>query len=656
MSAFAPKGLDTKGDDRQSEHRAGNPAGSIGEALQRRPAVQAIFQLKQVLAAGPASGGVVQRATDRELGEALATFNDIKTRLKDLHTLSAGELSAVIAEMYDFVRYVAQDTDHETERQAYSGIYVYVDRLIDRIHGRPGADALIDRYLAPILDILRRASMVARGERRSYAETLPEIDPDGAGLETVIAQAAYMSGDMFGVGAALRLDPRLGVAIFYDHLKNHDREIEDKLLAFYQDKQGRDHPRVALIPVGDSQLAYKKAVAGDFSDRRLFPSGKPRILSNVENASTIGNATRIVARAYAQDPGVAREALEEEWLPEGAREGTARGGSRKSIAEWVAEKGIHKGVSYAFIWFRRSGAKGGAHRELDTSETATSQIIQTTRGTAADQIVLIGDSGYTGEARPDINLTEFWNEPGSPFHGSGRKMQLALFSYLKHSGFNIMNVGMRSGALEGPALLGIKTVFLEEKYNLQEGRMDQWQGVVPGFKRVELEHVPTKAGKEELQRLIALTAASNRDDYRNAIDRLTDLLGRALDARPPNLDRIIAERAGAGIDSTRGLYDPNGVDDVFRFVVRDIGDKIGRKTSTTLGDAWPEFRRELRGAIRAYQEWSKALVKDHLAGSYSGPEEGLSETDQNKLWDAIGMDVGGWQKTGGSKSRKGYRK
>lgn len=618
---------------------------TLEDALQRRPAVQELLQLRQTLDARGAireprmSLPVVQRATEQELNETHGHYVDIVREIRAAG--SAAALEPLLARLYYLVSYISGDTDHETKRQAYSGIYDFVDKLIDRVQSMDGGDALIDSYLAPILDILRRASQVARGEVAAYEDTLRTVDPDGAGLNMVIAQAAYMSGDMFGVSAALTLDPRLGVAIFYDNRQNRAREIEGKLLDFYRTREG-EHPRVALIPVGNSQVAYKRAVAGDFSDPKIFPHGRPAILSAAGTASTIGNATRIVADAYGRNPETAQEAVEDEWLPEGAKEGTATGRSDMSIAEWCHAKGIGKGPSYAFIWYRRSGAKGGAHKELDTSATATSQIIRAAReGSAADRIVLIGDGGYDGEAQPDIDLTEFWTEPGTPFYGSGRKMQLALFAYLKNANIRVMNVGMRSGALEGPALLGIKTVFLEEKYNLQEGRMDQWQGgVVPGFERVELEHVPTREGKEELSRLIAVTVRSNRMDYDAAIDNLAFLLRR----EPGDISDIVAGGAGAGINVRKGIYEPDRVDDVLPAIARALGKLVGGRIPQ---DLWPRVRAQLRAAIRSWQEWGKALVKETLIARYEGPDEGLNRTDENKLWAAIGTNVGGWRQVGG---------
>ena len=610
---------------------------------------------------------VLQRASVQDIDKAFQEYTDLIKKIKKAmdgeleDEKKVSSLIPLLKQLLNLAEDVAQDHDHEIYKSAYSGIYKFADELMTQLDVL-SRNKELETILVKILDIMRKVTGDLYGEKDKnieaikaqqedpvkYVASLAKIDND-VGLERVIAQAAYMSGDMFGVAAALRFDPKLGVAIFYDSRKNKDREIETKLLDFYKTKDGTQHPRVALIPVTDSDKAYKSAIAGDFSNEKLFPYGKPKILSRVHNCLSIGNVTRIVAERYSTNPEAAKAELEKEWLPEGAKEGLAKSyDSGKTIAEWVTEKGFEKGKSYAFIWFRRSGEKGGAHKELDTSEKATQQIIEVAKkGEAAEKLVIIGDSGHDLGKVADINLTEFWNESGSPFKGSGRKMQLALFAYLINNGFNIMNIGMRSGALEGPALLGVKTVFLEEKYNLQEGRMDQWQGVVPGFKRVELEHVPTKTGKDELNRLINLTIESKPEDYALAIDKINKLIENGADIVLKQ--GKLKETASMGISPKEGHYNPKDVEEVLQTVIKNISSQ--RKTTITalFGENKGQILSEMRKAIRAYQEWGKGLVKQALVALYKGPEEGLSKTDVQKMWEAVATNVGGWQMQGRKK-------
>jgi hypothetical protein len=614
---------------------------------------------------------VVQRASVVEIQQAFERFAVLRGTING--AIAAGEGKGVAAallpaltQLLELARHVALDPDHEYHKSAYGGIYDFVDRLFERLDSVAVAPIVKDRLHELMGRIqhemrqatgrayeVRGAAEYARSDPVKYVAGLRKLDRAGDGLTRVIAQAAYMSGDMFGVAAALRLDPALGVAIFYDHLRNKDREIEDRLLEFYTSLAGEEHPRVALIPVTDSARAYKRAIDGDFSDGRLFPHGVPAIVSRAGTCSTIGTATRIVAESYTRDAKGSRAALEHEWLPEGAKEGTATGLSGDvSIAEWVRRKGLVRGQRYGFIWFRKSGAKGGAHKELDSSIPATEQIVAACkRGDAADRFVLMGDKEPELLRIPGIiDLTEFWNEKDSPFHESGRKMQLALFAYLVHADFNIMNIGMRSGALEGPALLGVPTVFLEERYNLQEGRMDQWQGAVPGFKRVELEHVPSAAGKRELRQVVDATLSGTHAQWTEAGERL-----RAL--TPALADGLIArvtKSAAQHISIADQQYQPVAVEEVLQQVLKSLQADRGQSVEALFGENKRPILAELRGAIRALQENLKGQVKRAIDKSYKGPDDGLSRADESKLDHAVSIGVGGWSEVGGSE-RKGTR-
>jgi uncharacterized protein DUF4157 len=557
--------------------------------------------------------------------------------------------------LQEHARAVSTDWRRETTQGAYSEIFNFTDRIIDTVYtiGKGGdlklANALIDQYLIPIQETLReatqqaiakqQAAMSPRERRLAYARSLPAIHVDGAQLQTVIAQAAYMSGDMFGVSAALQLDPRLGVAIFYDRSINQEREVDSALRDFYESRDGSSHPRVALIPTTDSEAAYKRATAGDFSPD-VFPLGTPSIVSAVGTCVTIGKATQIVGQAYGSNAAKSRKTIADEWLPAGAREGTAKGQSSDvDIATWVARKGFVKEKPYAFIWYRQSGAKGGAHKELDSSAVATGDMIKMARAPGIEaQVVLIGDRGHGHEKHANIDLSEFWNEPGSPFKGEGRKMQLALFAYLVAQDYNIMNIGMRSGALEGPALLGVKTVYLEEQHNFQEGRMDQWQGRVPGFQRVELENVPTATGKQELRRIIELTRDKNLREYKEAIGPVLSLV--------KDLDAIVRTHAARGIDVKEMRFNPGEVGDVFTLVCKDALVKLGpghRSLAEALGGGrWEVFAPGVRKAIRAWQTYLLAQVKDQRMKTYKGPDEGLNKTDEEKVWNAFAEGIAGW--------------
>ncbi|MDX6743925.1 hypothetical protein [Actinocorallia sp. A-T 12471] len=469
-------------------------------------------------------------------------------------------------------------------------------------------------------------------------------------LDAVIAQADYMSGDTFGVHAALTLNDTTGLAFFYEHGSEDHMRRANTLLRFYNSCPLAGKRRIALIPVTDARKAYRYSQEGYFP-KSVFPWGVPKIVARTRVCLAIGNATRLVAAAYkTMSPAKATAALQAAWLPQGWETGAASLVPHgETIAQWVARKRFDKSKAYAFLWFRRSGALGGAHPELDTCVTATRDLIKTIKRNGLIEnaaIVLVGDAGHGITDGVDIDLTEYWNDKRSPFISGDRRMQLALFAYLVKAGYNLMNIGMRSGALEGPALLGVRTVYLEEIYNLQEGRMDQWQGVVPGYRRIELGHVPSAEGRKALAATLAKNVTDNDYELKDAAAYAAQALGRG--TAQGVFEAIFKAANGVGTASTTLKYDPFSVGEAFTALCaqwqRDLG--VGSLRDDHFGADWADFAWRVKSGLRAAHALHKALVKQRICAAYKGPDEGLNDTDKAKLWDAVGGTIDTWQIVG----------
>ncbi|GAA1588761.1 hypothetical protein GCM10009678_83910 [Actinomadura kijaniata] len=568
----------------------------------------------------------------------------------------ADEYEKLLRRLLRHARTIAADPTDEERVGAYDQTYKLVGDLLERLHPHIGGQdgnardlaRLYHTYLGPARDVMVAAIDWKHHGAGFNALARRDVPPDG--LDTVLAQAAYMSGDMFGVSAALTLNPGMGLALFYDPAANADRDVRAHLLRFYDGAGGAPHPRVALVPTTDCEAAYRLAQDGNFP-ARVFPLGRPPILANVQRCVAIGRGTAAVAEAFgttAETAARARDALAREWLPAGWRTGqvTAPGGG-KTIAQWVTEKFGQGDRAYCFVWFRRSGAKGGAHQELDTSVVAIRDLIGVLREGRLIQnatVVMIGDSGH-GLAHPDvdIDLTEYWTEQGSPFVGGDRRAQLALFAYLVERKTNFMNVGMRSGALEGPALLGARTVYLEERYNLQEGRMEQWQGRVPGYTRIELGHVPTASGKRILKGLLEVGVKRGERELDTAAGYLAGLL------RLPKADlkALVQKIACRGVVPADHRFEPPEVAQCFTDLCREVGSLLkAADLRKALGGSWNDFRYAAFAGLRAAQSIGKAEVKLRMGRDYDGPEEGLSKTDRERLWQAMAQTIDNWQVKG----------
>lgn len=95
--------------------------------------------------------------------------------------------------------------------------------------------------------------------------------------------------------------------------------------------------------------------------------------------------------------------------------------------------------------------------------------------------ILIGDGLRDGEAPPGtFDMTLFWMLP--IFQGPDmRRAQLQLFEYLKDAHGLVGQVGVTTAGMDGPALMGLPTLYLTQAPN---PRMGRWVGAVPGYQEI----------------------------------------------------------------------------------------------------------------------------------------------------------------------------
>jgi hypothetical protein len=89
-----------------------------------------------------------------------------------------------------------------------------------------------------------------------------------------------------------------------------------------------------------------------------------------------------------------------------------------------------------------------------------------------------------------IDLILFWKDPVFRQLDT-RRAQLHFFEHLKDAHGLIGQVGVTTAGMDGPALLGLPTLYLTDAPNV---RMREWVGAVPGYHEVVresgyLEHI-----------------------------------------------------------------------------------------------------------------------------------------------------------------------
>ena len=295
----------------------------------------------------------------------------------------------------------------------------------------------------------------------------------------VIVQGDYMSGDRYGIAAAIAAGKTLDVSfkVLIAHAPGNDGAANE-LALFYRVSGGRDDV-AAPYCVNDPKLFYRafrskhsqhaKIKTATFGTEFIRRAGE--FVKGQESASAGGRQIQslLVAswRGNPQDAAQKREALR----------------------VWLAKDAGLPPAKYAFLWVK-SGAMDAEKSHHFTNKTAWDRLIERVRKETGRTPVLVGqDIGL----RTDPYLGEFWNHPAYPkdVKAEGRIGQLRVFSLLAtEEGYDVVNVGMRSGAIEGPALIGLPTIYLEETGNEQSQRMEKWLKTLPSYFRVIIDRPP----------------------------------------------------------------------------------------------------------------------------------------------------------------------
>lgn len=136
-----------------------------------------------------------------------------------------------------------------------------------------------------------------------------------------------------------------------------------------------------------------------------------------------------------------------------------------ALEEWLREENIDPGnavydKNIVVLWIRKSGERGGAHFENDTSFRALNQLAEKYVGEG--RIVFLAGDYKEGKGleEPKVNIyniTQFWQHGSdrlAAWEGNTRTGQMRLYDYLNRKSASLVHVGVMSGNLEAMALLG----------------------------------------------------------------------------------------------------------------------------------------------------------------------------------------------------------
>jgi hypothetical protein len=177
----------------------------------------------------------------------------------------------------------------------------------------------------------------------------------------------------------------------------------------------------------------------------------------------------IVARAFRADPISAQRQLREAFLGDAP--------VTLAIAEWIDSRlgAASAAAKKVLVWVRH-----GAHHPSRNSTHA--ELVELVRRAciAGLQPILIGDAIRGDVPAGAVDMTLFWKDP--IFQGEDmRRAQLQFFEHLRSAHGLVGQVGVTTAGMDGPALMGLPTLYLTAESNV---RLGTWVGAVPGYEEV----------------------------------------------------------------------------------------------------------------------------------------------------------------------------
>ena len=419
-----------------------------------------------------------KRTTD--LFDLLWTMTQVSLSPKGMVELLAGERSQ------NYGRKTTEDSElaKNIEDEFGSALASFLARGLETIH---------KLFLAHVRD--KSAIHVVEKSLQGLMECFGiKLNAERSGTPTLLIQAGNMTGDMFGVNAAMLLNPYAEVVILSE---GTERDKTSSIVAFY--RQSIEARRIHVLKTSDSMTDLYTLYAGRtkvaLPYARIDPA-VPAFLRSPSRQYPVSEATSQTASYWKAKES--RSEIKKAWKVD-ALEGA--GGAKK----YLESKGIPKKKRYAILWSRFSGKKGGPHAQHDTSFEAMRQMVHL--AVSEGYVVLIaGDKpAKSGSAEKFksmcasgsvYDLTEFWNESAwkSAYPAGERKDQFNFFEYLnEHNG--VKHLGFRSGNLEAYALMGHEVRYMEEEGNLQSSRMERWHEAI-GYDRILIKgRMPSRTGR-----------------------------------------------------------------------------------------------------------------------------------------------------------------
>jgi hypothetical protein len=230
------------------------------------------------------------------------------------------------------------------------------------------------------------------------------------------------------------------------------------------------------IEPGKLQTAQAERFLRDAGLAALFQPYRSRPRANK-------HLPEIVARAFRADPDAAQRRLRGAFLGDAP--------IARAVVDW-ADGRLDGAGKTVLVWVRH----GTHHPARNTKHPELVELAERARE-AGLVPVLVGDAVRGGEVPTGaVDLTLFWKDP--VFQGPDmRRAQLQLFEHMRHAHGLVGQLGVTTAGMDGPALMGLPTMYLTDAPNV---RLGAWVGAVPGYSEIVRSDAHLEAVSRTLRR------------------------------------------------------------------------------------------------------------------------------------------------------------
>ncbi|PVF93294.1 hypothetical protein CPB86DRAFT_790291 [Serendipita vermifera] len=349
----------------------------------------------------------------------------------------------------------------------------------------------------------------------------------------IIIASPTQTGDTPHIAAALALASKTGVFLVY----NTDPKSDDPLLQFY--KQAASITKNPVLPfcpkptfkrvsgidydpiaqqtrVSKSLYAEmkKRIDEGSFewtqdsadvktyeATRNMSLDGFPALLKDYSNYRpvTVSGATTIVAKQFKVDKRNAYTILAKVLASTLTSQEIIKDMSNWNLKSPFPFPKASTDKPILLVWSRYTGqnSSAGYNPAGDSDPRGQEQLIELGKSLGF-AVVTIGhgppESRKATKVEPDCHLGEFYKN--KIIESKGRAGQVSFFlALLEACPGKIIQIGQKTGGMDSAALLGMPTIYIEDKRSPTATRMVRWIGSVPFYRRAFIENPPTPLGR-----------------------------------------------------------------------------------------------------------------------------------------------------------------